>query len=88
MLRRPLYRRPELVRAARPRGYARMKIEILSTALTAGYFLAMAIPPAMLLCVRRPAAPLPRALLLVFGSAAAMALLVVFKRLKLKKIWC
>lgn len=53
-----------------------MKIEILSTALTAGYFIAMAIPPAMVFSVRRPAALLPRALLLVFGSAAAMALLV------------
>lgn len=54
-----------------------MKIEILSAALTAGYFLAMAIPPAMVFAVRRPTALLPRALILVFGSAAAMALLVV-----------
>ncbi|MGD8841821.1 MAG: hypothetical protein PVI70_19590 [Gammaproteobacteria bacterium] len=54
-----------------------MKIEIASFALTAGYFLALAIPFLLLFAVRRPAALLPRAALLLFGSAAAMSLLVI-----------
>ena len=54
-----------------------VKIEIASYALTAGYFLALAIPLLLVFVVRRPAALLPRAALLLFGSAAAMSLLVI-----------
>jgi len=54
-----------------------MKIEFASHALTAGYFLALAIPIVLVLKVRRPAALLPRAVLLLFGSAVIMSLTVI-----------
>jgi hypothetical protein len=54
-----------------------MNIEIASHALTAGYFLALAIPVLLVFGVRRPVALLPRAVLLLFGSAAIMSLTVI-----------
>ncbi|HKJ53917.1 MAG TPA: hypothetical protein VKB27_20665 [Gammaproteobacteria bacterium] len=54
-----------------------MRIEFASHALTAGYLLALAIPIMLVARVRRPAALLPRTVLLLFGSAAIMSLLVI-----------
>lgn len=54
-----------------------MKVDIASFLLNAGYFVALAIPFLLPVVVRRPAALLPRAALLLFGSAAAMSLTVI-----------
>lgn len=52
-------------------------VEIAFRGLAASYWLALAIPFILAIKVRVPESPLPRAGVLVFGSAAAMSLAVI-----------
>jgi hypothetical protein len=52
-------------------------VEILSLVLAASYWLALAIPIILVIKVRTPRSPLPRAGILLFVSAAAMSLTVI-----------